>query len=166
MAGSGSGQFSHTTKFREYTKFCENLGSHFRFNPSHLMIILTVYLERFRRHGYVWTILVEIKFREYRRSFTKIQQGILVSTLVNLWDYSNCLPGEVQLAWHDIYIWTIFAKTKFRKYRWNFTKFRFKPSLVYLDRFRRGWLESAFHLLLPDEEVEGEGGAAQTKFRK
>ncbi len=52
------------------------------------------------------------------------------------------------------------AQTKFRKYRRNFVKFRFISSLVYLDRFRRGWLEPAPHLLLRDEKVEGEGGAA------
>ncbi len=161
-------------KIDEILHFRENLTRHFLSNPSHSMTILTVYLERFRRHGYVGTSFGKTKFCKYRRisqkpnfvSIDKISRNFVSTLALFTW----IGPGGVG--------WSLpptsssltrvegkggAAQAKFHKYRRNFV---FNPSLVYLDRFRRGWLEPAPHLLLPDEKVEGKGGAAQTKFCK
>ncbi len=58
----------------EISNFRENLTRHFRFNPSHSMTILIVYLDRFRWGGIDMSghLSQKMKLCEYWRNFAKI----------------------------------------------------------------------------------------------
>ncbi len=162
--GSGgmdmSGQLSQKTKFRECIDKISRIFNKAFFVSVATLWLFTAYLERFRWHWYVWTMFAKTKFRKYRRNFATFRYN---SSLVYLDRFRRrwlepaphfLLPDEKVECEGGA------AQRKFCKYRRNFAKFHFNSSLIYLDRFRRGWLEPAPHLLLPDEKVEGEGGAA------